>query len=99
MATSKIDLEKFNGKNDFNMWKIKMEALLITQGLGDAIEPFSKIEGKEVSSFKAPEKVAEIDKKAKSIIILSLGDTVIREVAKEKKNRLFEGIYNCWIMG
>ena len=30
MATSKIDLEKSNGMNDFNMWKIKMEALFIT---------------------------------------------------------------------
>ncbi|KAH9750244.1 SHSP domain-containing protein [Citrus sinensis] len=34
MAPSKIDLEKFNGKNDFNMWKVKREALLVTQGLG-----------------------------------------------------------------
>ncbi|KAH9751315.1 hypothetical protein KPL71_014247 [Citrus sinensis] len=31
MASTKIDLEKFNGKNDFNMWKVKMEAVLITQ--------------------------------------------------------------------
>ena len=38
MATPKIDLEKFNGKNDFNMWKVKMKALLVTQGLGDAIQ-------------------------------------------------------------
>ncbi|KAH9668238.1 hypothetical protein KPL70_021339 [Citrus sinensis] len=84
MGTPRIDLEKFNGKNDFNMWKIKMEALLITQGLGDAIEPISKKEGKEVSSSKTPEEAAEVDKKARSIIILSLGDAVIREVAKEK---------------
>ncbi|KAH9648039.1 Integrase catalytic domain-containing protein [Citrus sinensis] len=34
---SKVDLEKFTGQNDFNMWKIKMEALLITQGLGEAM--------------------------------------------------------------
>lgn len=46
MATHKIDLEKSNGKNDFNMWKIKIEALFITQGLWDAIEPVSKKEGK-----------------------------------------------------
>ena len=36
---SKVDIEKFTRQNDFNMWKIKMEALLITQGLGDAIDP------------------------------------------------------------
>lgn len=52
MATSKIDLAKFNGKNDFNMWKVKMEALLIIQGLGNAIEPITKKGGKEVSSSK-----------------------------------------------
>lgn len=84
MATSKIDLEKFNGKNDFNMWKIKIAALLITQGLRDAIEPESKVEGNEASSSKTSEELAEINKKAISTIIFSLGDSVIREVAKEK---------------
>ncbi|KAH9647652.1 hypothetical protein KPL70_025267 [Citrus sinensis] len=84
MVSTKIDLEKFTGKNDFNMWKVKMEALLITQGLGDALEPVTKKEGKEESSSKTPEMAAEIDKKARSTIILSLGDSVIREVAKEK---------------
>ena len=42
MANPKIDLEKCNGKNDFNMWKVKMEALLVSQGLGDAIQPETK---------------------------------------------------------
>ena len=83
-VSTKIDLEKFIGKNDFNMWKVKMEALLITHGLGDAIEPVTKKEGKEVSSSKTPEVATEIDNKARSTIILSLGDSVIREVAKEK---------------
>ena len=45
---------------------------------------FSKNEGKEVSSSKTPEEVVEIDKKARRIIILSLGDSIIREVVKEK---------------
>ncbi|KAH9650014.1 hypothetical protein KPL70_026198 [Citrus sinensis] len=84
MAAPRIDLEKFNGKNDFNMWKVKMEALLIIQGLGDAIELATKKEGKEGSSSRTPEQIAEIDKKAKSTIILSLSDLVIREVSKEK---------------
>ncbi|KAH9779095.1 hypothetical protein KPL71_007588 [Citrus sinensis] len=84
MASSKVDLEKFTGKNDFNMWKIKMEALLITQGLGDAIEFENNKDGRGVSSSKTPEEAAEINKRARSAIILSLGDSVIREVAKEK---------------
>ena len=84
MASTKIDLEKFTGKNDFNMWKVKIEALLITHGLGDALKPITKKEEKEVSSSKTPEMATEIDKKARSTIILSLGDSVIREFAKEK---------------
>ncbi|KAH9657534.1 hypothetical protein KPL70_023118 [Citrus sinensis] len=84
MVSTKIDLKKFTGKNDFNMWKVKMEALLITHGLRDALEPVTKKEGKEESSSKTPQMAAEIDKKARSTIILSLGDSMIREVAKEK---------------
>lgn len=50
MATTKIDLEKFNRKKDFNMWKVKIEALLITEGLGDANKLVTKKKRKEVSS-------------------------------------------------
>ena len=82
--TNKVDLEKFTGQNDFNIWRIKMEALLIIQGLGDAIDLVIKNENAEASSSKTPEYVVEIDKKARSTIILSLGDSVIRKVAKEK---------------
>ena len=81
---SKVDLEKFTGQNDFNICKIKKEAFLITQGLGDAIDPVSKLEGNEASSSKTSEQVTEIDKKARSTIIMSLSDFIIREVAKEK---------------
>ena len=61
-----------------------MEALLITQGLGDAIDPVIKSEDTEASSSRTPKQMAEIDKKARSTIILNFGDSVIREVAKEK---------------
>ena len=60
---SKIDLEKFNSKNDLVMWKVKMEALLGTQGLGDDIQPASKKEGKEATSSKSPDLTDEIDKR------------------------------------
>lgn len=29
---------KLNGKNDFNLWKVKMEALLVHQGLKVALQ-------------------------------------------------------------
>lgn len=83
MAATKIDMENFNGKNDFNLWKLKIEALLITQGLGDALQPVIMKDRKVGSSSNTPEEMAEIDKKAKGTIILSLTDLVIREVANE----------------
>lgn len=60
-----------------------METMLITQGLGDVFQPKSKKEGKETSYSETPEQMAEIDKKAKGTIILSLADLMIREVAKK----------------
>ena len=83
MATTKIDLEKFKRKNDLNMWKVIIEAMLITHGLQDALQKASKKEVKEVSLLKTSEQMAEIDKKAKRTIILSLPDSVIREMGKE----------------
>ena len=41
MATTRYDTEKFSGKNDFGLWRIKMRAILIQQGLGDAIKTSS----------------------------------------------------------
>lgn len=52
MASSKIDIEKFKGKNDFNMRKIKMETLLITQGLEDEIALETKKERKVIQDAR-----------------------------------------------
>lgn len=37
MAITKFELDKFNGENDFNLWRIKMKALLVHQGLYPAL--------------------------------------------------------------
>ncbi|WVZ05356.1 hypothetical protein V8G54_018702 [Vigna mungo] len=66
MAT-KFDVEKFNGANDFGLWKIKMEAILI-----------------QMSGAMTQEEKKKMGDKARSAIILCLGDKVLREVAKEK---------------
>ncbi|WVZ06123.1 hypothetical protein V8G54_019469 [Vigna mungo] len=42
MAT-KFDVEKFNGANDFGLWKIKMEAILIQQGCDEALKGESRM--------------------------------------------------------
>ena len=36
--TTRFDLEKFNGDNDFYLWSLKMKAILIQQGLDSALD-------------------------------------------------------------
>ncbi|GJZ68967.1 hypothetical protein Tco_0632517 [Tanacetum coccineum] len=77
MASSitRFDIEKFDGKNDFGLWKIKMRALMVQQGCDAALETLP-------TDMKAGEKTALI-KKAYSTLILCLRDRVLREVTKE----------------
>ena len=37
MGTAKLEVEKFTGSNDFGLWRMKMRALLVYQGLEDAL--------------------------------------------------------------
>jgi hypothetical protein len=39
MATAKFEVEKFDGQNSFNLWHIKMRALLLQQGLAKVLKP------------------------------------------------------------
>ncbi|GJZ59264.1 hypothetical protein Tco_0615080 [Tanacetum coccineum] len=72
MASSitRFDIKKFNGKNDFELWQIKMRALMVQQGCDAALETLP-------ADMKAGEKAA-LMKKAYSTLILCLGDRVLR---------------------
>jgi cell division cycle protein 20 (cofactor of APC complex) len=37
-STMQFDIRKFNGRNNFNIWCIKMLALLVQQGLFKALK-------------------------------------------------------------
>ncbi|KAL8516032.1 hypothetical protein ACS0TY_014636 [Phlomoides rotata] len=66
MTTMKLDIEKFTGKNDFGLWKIKMKTLLTHNGLADALKTTAgetSIDG---------ERMGEIKEKAHNAIILCL---------------------------
>ncbi|KHN13665.1 Retrovirus-related Pol polyprotein from transposon TNT 1-94, partial [Glycine soja] len=76
---TRFDVEKFTGENDFSLRRIKMQALLVHQGLDDALQGASKLP----STLSDKEK-KDLLSKAHSTIILSLGDEVLREVAEEK---------------
>ena len=38
MSSSKFEIEKFSGKNNFELWKLKMRDLLVQQGLQKALD-------------------------------------------------------------
>ncbi|KAL8462692.1 hypothetical protein ACS0TY_033639 [Phlomoides rotata] len=73
----KLDVEKFSGKNNFGLWKVKV--LLVHHGLASALQPDASAE-----SSISREKKVEINEKAHSAIILCLGDKTLCEVSKEK---------------
>ncbi|GJS31642.1 hypothetical protein Tco_0492262 [Tanacetum coccineum] len=89
MASSitRFDIEKFDGKNDFGLWQIKMRALMVQQGCDAALETLP-------ADMKIGEKTA-LMKKAYSTLILCLGDRVLRETVSEEEvvHVLYESRY------
>ncbi|GKD41505.1 zinc finger, CCHC-type containing protein [Tanacetum coccineum] len=74
-SMTRLDIKKFDGKNGFGLWQIKMLALMVQQGCDTALKTLS-------ADMKAGEKVA-LMKKAYNTLILCLRDRVLREVTKE----------------
>nr|GEV80959.1 retrovirus-related Pol polyprotein from transposon TNT 1-94 [Tanacetum cinerariifolium] len=68
MTGAKFDIKKFDRTGDFGLWRIKMRALLIQHGCEAAPEVLPV------------DMKAEINKKAHSVVILCLGNKVLREV-------------------
>ncbi|GKC99432.1 hypothetical protein Tco_1169707, partial [Tanacetum coccineum] len=70
MASSitRFDIEKFDGKNDFGLWEIKMRALIVQRGCDAALETLPM-------DMEAGEKAA-LMKKAYSTLILFLRDRI-----------------------
>ena len=75
----KFDIEKFDGNNDFGLWRLKMHALLVQNGLHKALR------GKNALSEKlSDEEKDELLEKAYGQILLFLSDGVLRKVVQEK---------------
>jgi hypothetical protein len=76
---AKFEIEKFNGKNNFEIWKVKMHDLLMQQGvvkalLGKAKQPATITDGDWY----------EIDARALNSIRLCLADDVLFNIVVEK---------------
>ncbi|GKD83829.1 hypothetical protein Tco_1350668, partial [Tanacetum coccineum] len=79
-SIAKFDVEKFDGSNDFGLWRVKMWCLLIQHGWEAALDPF-------LETMADAEKTAMLKtnfyKKAHSALLLCLDNKVLREVNKE----------------
>ena len=76
-SSSKLEIEKFDGSNDFGLWKMKILPHLGNLGLDLAQEIF-------FSETMDDEKKRKVLKKAYNTLILSLSDKVLREIVKCK---------------
>ncbi|KAK2370053.1 hypothetical protein QL285_083139 [Trifolium repens] len=76
--SSKWEIEKFNGSNNFGLWKVKMRAILTHNKCVEALKGVT-----QMSATLSNAEKTEMDEKALSSIILCLGDKVLREVARE----------------
>lgn len=91
----KIDVEKFDGKGDFGMWKFKMQMQLENSGLDSVLVEDKSSSSSEKGALKDDETESkpvlslgeltekEKDKRAKNMICASLGNLVLRKVMKE----------------
>ena len=76
MSALNVKIDKFTGRNSFSLWQIKMRALLKQQGFWT---PLSKDKNAVVTP-----KMAILEEKTHSTIMLCLADDVITEVSDEE---------------
>jgi hypothetical protein len=78
MQSSKFEVEKFSGKSNFELWKLKMRDLLVQQGLQKALANKSK-----KPTTMTNEECEDLDAKALSTIRLCLADDVLFNIVGE----------------
>ena len=76
--TTKFEVDKFNGRDDFSLWHVKMCALLIQQGLSKALKG-----RKALPSMMFDEKNDKLMEKAYGVILLRLSNEMLHEIAEE----------------
>ena len=74
--TSRIEIDKFNGQN-FELWKLKIEDLLVDQEQWIVVKPGTKPIG------TVDEDCMKLDRKSRSTIQLYLLDLVLLNVSEE----------------
>ena len=82
MAPSKLEVDKFDGHDDFSMWRKKMKAVLVQYRCTNALVEIKEEKDKQLS-ITAQER-QDMDEIVFSLIILSLADNVLRQVNEEE---------------
>lgn len=76
---TKIELERFNGKGDFRLWRRRMHVILVQQEVAKALQSEKKLH-----DILYPYKRDEILELAFNTLTFHLDDKVLREVSSEK---------------
>lgn len=85
---AKFDIEKFDGKGDFGLWKYKMLCQLEILGLDKCLQESKPDESGNDTDGKGvdikPEPVSEEkDRRCKNLICMSVNDTILRKIRKQ----------------
>ena len=75
---TKFEVEKFDGRNNFSLWHIKMRALLVQQRLSKVLKGIEAL-----LTTMSDEENDELMEKTHSAILLRLGNEVLREITNE----------------
>ncbi|GJV35325.1 hypothetical protein Tco_1407802 [Tanacetum coccineum] len=75
-SIAKFDVEKFDGSNDFGLWRVKMRCLLLQHGWEAALDPFPKTMG---DAEKTTTLKTNAYKKAHRALLLFLDNNVLRQ--------------------
>jgi len=88
MSLARVEMEKFNGRGDYTLWKEKLMAHMDLLGLTVALKESQMVSDSEtLEEAREPDKEAIMEEKrqkARSTIVLSVSDQVLRKIKKEK---------------
>src|SRR3984957_933525 len=76
VSSGKIEIEKFNGQS-FELWKLKMDDMLVYKDQWIAVDPSTKPTGVTDEEWK------KLDRKAKRKIRLCVSDSVLSNISGE----------------
>ena len=79
-SSSRIEIEKFNGQN-FELWNLKMEDLLVDKEQWATVDPGTKPTGVSTKDWE------KLDRKVRSTIHLCLSDSILLNVSGEDSTK------------